>query len=240
MDTSTTLCSVIPESCLVVEGAEGLKISFREEVCGCYIQLIDNEDLQPLLARRPGCSPKEIFSLIHEKLPTISYESCIDAEIQQRAVEYFALSRKGEALMDILAEMPKFPERQPIGDIAERFHALCLKDSGVLYEDPCVQIGFKAEWRNHQGRLVYFWETKIWVQCPLEIVNLRPSRDVPVLDFSYKFGSQLIFFIVVVVRGVRAMSLGEMKNLFNTLRLMVCPGLVEGISDYQLFADQMW
>ena len=40
------------------------------------------------------------------------YESCIDVELQQRAVEYFALSRKGEALMDILAEMPKFPERQ--------------------------------------------------------------------------------------------------------------------------------
>ncbi|KAL6967099.1 hypothetical protein U1Q18_032902 [Sarracenia purpurea var. burkii] len=100
-----------------------------------------------LLARRPGCSPKEIFSIIHEKLPTVStstipillstfakilmhtqpsdpelqhqvwaifrkYESCIDVEIQQRAVEYFALSRKGASLMDILAEMPKFPERQ--------------------------------------------------------------------------------------------------------------------------------
>ncbi|KAI3781348.1 hypothetical protein L2E82_11361 [Cichorium intybus] len=33
----------------------------------------------------------------------IRYESCIDAEIQQRAVECVALSRKGEALMDILA-----------------------------------------------------------------------------------------------------------------------------------------
>ncbi|KAJ6395548.1 hypothetical protein OIU77_020738, partial [Salix suchowensis] len=100
-----------------------------------------------LLARRPGCSPKEIFTVIHEKLPTVStttipillstyakilmhtqpadpelqkivwaifnkYESCIDVEIQQRAVEYFALSKKGAALMDILAEMPKFPERQ--------------------------------------------------------------------------------------------------------------------------------
>ncbi|KAI3708917.1 hypothetical protein L2E82_38486 [Cichorium intybus] len=39
------------------------------------------------------------------------------------------------------------------GDIAERFHALCLKDSGVLYKDPYVQIGIKAEWRNHQGPL---------------------------------------------------------------------------------------
>lgn len=40
------------------------------------------------------------------------YESYIDVEIQQRAVEYFALSRKGAALTDVLAEMPKFPERQ--------------------------------------------------------------------------------------------------------------------------------
>ncbi|KAM7265682.1 hypothetical protein ACFE04_003365 [Oxalis oulophora] len=40
------------------------------------------------------------------------YESCIDVEIQQRAVEYFALSRKGAALADILAEMLKFPERE--------------------------------------------------------------------------------------------------------------------------------
>ncbi|PWA92873.1 alpha-adaptin [Artemisia annua] len=417
-----------------------------------------------LLARRPGCSPKEIFAIIHEKLPTVStptipillstyakilmhsqppdpelqnqiwavyskYESCIDAEIQQRAVEYFALSKKGAALMDILAEMPKFPERQsslikkaedtdadtaelsaiklraqqqtsnalvatdqrptngapqvsqlgmvmipstsdaehnavdqgltqangvsvndapptadmlgdllsplaiegppavstqldhngvhghegtngaddalalapvenqestvqPIGDIAERFQALCLKDSGVLYEDPYVQIGIKAEWRGHQGRFVLFLGNKntapldsvhavilspshlklelslvpevipprAQVQCPLEVVNLRPSRDVAVLDFSYKFGSSLVnnklrlpavlnkflqpiqvsaeeFFsqwrslagpplkLQEVVRGVRPMSLGEMANLLNSLRLMVCPGL---------------
>ncbi|XP_058087296.1 AP-2 complex subunit alpha-1-like [Magnolia sinica] len=355
-----------------------------------------------LLARRPGCSPKEIFTIIHEKLPTVStatvsillstyakilmhtqppdpelqhqiwaifnkYESYIDVEIQQRAVEYFALSRKGAALMDILAEMPKFPERQsallkraedteidtaeqsaiklrtqqqtsnalvvtdqrpangsvsvgqlslvkmpsisantdlsladraltetngtlskvdpqpapappadllgdllgplaiegppgatvpaeqtlisgldsgssasdalalapvdeqsnsvqPFGNIAERFHALCLKDSGVLYEDPYIQIGIKAEWRAQHGRLVLFLGNKntsplvsvqalilppshlkielslvpetipprAQVQCPLEIVNLRPSRDVAVLDFSYKFGTTLV------------------------------------------------
>lgn len=45
-------------------------------------------------------------------LASSRYESCIDVEIQQRAAEYIALSRKGAALMDILAEMPKFPERQ--------------------------------------------------------------------------------------------------------------------------------
>ncbi|KAI7747977.1 hypothetical protein M8C21_027901 [Ambrosia artemisiifolia] len=29
------------------------------------------------------------------------------------------------------------------------------------------------------------------VQCPLDVVNLCPSRDVAVLDFSYKFGTNL-------------------------------------------------
>ncbi|XP_054815733.1 AP-2 complex subunit alpha-1-like [Prosopis cineraria] len=352
-----------------------------------------------LLARRPGCSPKELFSIIHEKLPSIStssipillstyakilmhaqppdpelqnqiwaifnkYGSCIDVEIQQRAVEYLTLSGKGAALMDILAEMPKFPERQsalikkaedteldtaeqsaiklraqqqaqtsnalvvtdqqpangtppvnqlglvkmpsmsstvdhesadqrlslengtsnkvdsqppqadllsdllgplaiegppgssvpsqpntnsglegtaveataivpageqansvqPIGNISERFHALCLKDSGVLYEDPYIQIGIKAEWRAHHGRLVLFLGNKntsplvsvqaiilppshlkmelslvpetipprAQVQCPLEVINLHPSRDVAVLDFSYKFGNDMV------------------------------------------------
>ncbi|XP_052625796.1 AP-2 complex subunit alpha-1-like [Lactuca sativa] len=219
------------------------------------------------------------------------YETCIDTEIQQRVVEYFALSRKGEALMDILAEMPKFPEREsslikkaedtevdttelsaiksrtqqqasnalvvtsereppqlgmvkipsfdhnsvsvdqeltqtngishevdhpqpdilgdllsplaieappppvseddalalapveeqdnivkPIGDTAERFHALCLKDSGVLYEDPYVQIGIKADWRGHQGRLVIFLGNKTTSSLTsVQAVVLPPS-----------------------------------------------------------------
>ncbi|XP_038977047.1 AP-2 complex subunit alpha-1-like isoform X2 [Phoenix dactylifera] len=351
-----------------------------------------------LLARRPGCNPKEIFTIINEKLPTVSkptvaillstyakilmhtepsdpelqeqiwaifrkYESYIDVEIQQRAVEYFVLSRKGAALADVLAEMPKFPERQsallkkaedaevdtaeqsaiklrsqqqtsnalvvtdqqpvngplpinqlglvripsqkmeasshnqgltkengavskvdpepapsadflgdllgplaiegppaatvsaeqnmisgleatpnaadalalatvgdqsnsvqPIVNIAERFHALCLKDSGVLYEDPYMQIGIKSEWRAHHGHLVLFLGNKntspllsvravilppthlkvelslvpetipprAQVQCPLEVVNLRASRDIAVLDFSYKFGTTVV------------------------------------------------
>ncbi|KAG9444446.1 hypothetical protein H6P81_015786 [Aristolochia fimbriata] len=357
-----------------------------------------------LLSRRPGCGPKDIFNILHEKLPTVSsttvaillstyakilmhtqppdpelqqqiwatfvkYESFIDMEIQQRAVEYFALSKKGAALIDILAEMPKFPERQssllrkaedpeidtaeqsalklraqqqqqqqpsnalvvtdqrpvngaihasslslvkvpsmssntevnlgehqklseandtlskvdgqssppadllgdifgqlaiegpaassvsaeptsgpggaspraadalalaplaeqsntvqPIGNVSERFHSLCFKDSGVLYEDSNIQIGLKADWRGHHGRIVLFLGNKntsplvsvqalilppahlkmelslvpetipprAQVQCPLEVVNLRPSRDVAVLDFSYKFGTTVV------------------------------------------------
>jgi AP-2 complex subunit alpha len=30
------------------------------------------------------------------------------------------------------------------------------------------------------------------VQIPLEVVNLHASRDVVVLDFSYKFGTALV------------------------------------------------
>ncbi|KAG9151261.1 hypothetical protein Leryth_002811 [Lithospermum erythrorhizon] len=407
----------------------------------------NNEDLQPYAAVKA----KEYLQkpAVHETMMKVSayilgeyshllarrpgYESCIDVEIQQRAIEYLVLSKKGEALMDVLAEMPKFPERQsalikkaesseadtaeqsaiklrakqmsnalvvtdqhpsngsppvnqlglvkvpstsntghksedqgltpangaltivdtqppassspdllgdllgplaaegppsaaaqpeqdmvsrtesstsmenalaiapidehtntvqPIGDITERFLSLCLKDSGVLYEDPYIQMGIKAEWRAHQGRLVLFLGNKntapllsvralilppshlkmelslvpktipprAQVQFPLEVVNLRPSRDVAVLDFSYKFGTYVVnaklclpavlnkFFHPVsvtaedffpqwrsltgpplklqeVVRGVRPMSLLEMGNLFNTLRMTVSPGL---------------
>ncbi|CAN6308318.1 unnamed protein product [Urochloa humidicola] len=378
-----------------------------------------------LLTRRPGCSPRELFAIINDKLPTVStstvaillstyakilmhtqppdvglqqqilsifkkYESYIDVEIQQRAVEYFELSRKGSSLADVLAEMPKFPEREsallkkaedaevdtaeqsaiklrsqqqtssalvvadhpsangsapaanhltlvkmpsqtvsdiqessatyeeapnplveapkengpveveskatniteisnetkveppstsrstspadlladllgplaiegppaveqypaqgleatqsPVGDLAlatledqsnsvqpsvnveEKFHILCTKDSGVLYEDPHIQIGLKAEWRAHHGRLVLFLGNKntsplmsvralilppshlktelssvpdtipprAQVQVPLEVANLRASRDVAVLDFSYTFGTALV------------------------------------------------
>ncbi|KAL5981948.1 hypothetical protein ACLOJK_016015 [Asimina triloba] len=320
-----------------------------------------------LLARRPGCSPKELFTVIHEKLPTVSYESYIDVEIQQRAVEYFALSRKGAALMDILAEMPKFPERQsallkraedtevdtaeqsaiklraqqqmsnalvvtdqrpangslPVGQLSlvklpsmssttdagladqsatqangtlskldaqpvpapaadllgDLLGPLAIegppgstasieqgtvleKDAGPIASDALaltaveeqsntVQIGIKAEWRAQHGRLILFLGNKntspllsvqalnlppahlkmelslvpetippraqvraefvsfclfldlrsnslmkssvlVQVQCPLEVVNLRPSRDVAVLDFSYKSGTTMV------------------------------------------------
>ncbi|KAL5130439.1 AP-2 complex subunit alpha-2 [Glycine soja] len=113
---------------------------------------------------------------------------------------------------------------QPIGNTGERFCSLCLKDSGVLYEDPYIQIGVEAEWRAHHGHLVLFLGNKntsplisvqslvlppahlkmelslvpetipprSQVQCPLKIINLHPSRDVAVLDFSYKFDNNMV------------------------------------------------
>ncbi|CAI9269039.1 unnamed protein product [Lactuca saligna] len=188
---------------------------------------------------------------------------------------------------------------KPIRDIAEGFYALCLKDIGVLYEDPYIQIGIKAEWQKHYGRIVLFIGNKnasaplesvhvvilplphlklelslvpetiaprAQVQCPLEVINLNPSCDVAVLDFSYKFQKKLVinrlrlpivlnkflnpiqvsvenFFsqwrslagpplkLQQVVRGVRPISLKEMENLFNSLRLMVCQGLDTSVNN---------
>ncbi|MCO5559346.1 hypothetical protein L7F22_012944 [Adiantum nelumboides] len=301
-----------------------------------------------LLARTPGCTPKEIFFIIHDKFPTVSistkalllsayikllmhsqpsdpdlqeqvwrvfkrFEGNIDAEVQQRAVEYFALSRKGPAMVDIMAEMPKFPERQsallkktedtegdaaelsatrlrvqqqssnamvvvsqpsangsmfagpltrttstprdtalqngelaltvttmgqppqtppqpaapvtsdllgdllaplaieappaasssstplasepslgdssalalldsapsvqPTSSLKDWFHALCFKDSGVLYEDPYIQIGLKAEWRSHQGRVTLFLGNKhVGALSTVRAVILPPAH----------------------------------------------------------------
>ncbi|CAI5458286.1 unnamed protein product [Closterium sp. Yama58-4] len=45
-----------------------------------------------------------------------SYESSVDAEVQQRAVEYASLCRRGgPAMADIVADMPKFPQREDVG-----------------------------------------------------------------------------------------------------------------------------
>lgn len=305
-----------------------------------------------LLARTPGCTPKEIFLIVHEKFATVStptkalllsayikillhsqpsdpdlqeqiwrvfkkFEGNIDAEVQQRAVEYFALSRKGPSMVDIMAEMPKFPERQsallkktedaegdaaelsatrlrvqaqssnamvvvsqppsngsmfsgvltrsssapremngelaltvttvaqpqpaapqqvapatadllgdllaplaieapppvsnsstllgslaseppsmdglgdssalalldnttsvqPTGSIKDWFHSLCMKDSGVLYEDPYIQIGLKAEWRDYQGRVTLFLGNKhVGALTSVRAVILPPAH----------------------------------------------------------------
>jgi len=65
------------------------------------------------------------------------YESSVDAEVQQRAVEFLALSRKGLAMVDIMAEMPKFPERQVCTSL------------GVIHELRCSYIlGLVLAWHH--------------------------------------------------------------------------------------------
>ncbi|EFJ34224.1 hypothetical protein SELMODRAFT_230624 [Selaginella moellendorffii] len=339
-----------------------------------------------LLSRRPGCSPKEVFSIIHDKFATVSTptkaillsayikillhsqtvdpelqnhvlavfrknETYLDAEVQQRASEYYALSRKGPSMVDVMAEMPKFPERQSAllkkaedteVDVADtsatKLRLMQLTSTAVVVADqkpangvhpaltrvpsgqrnieaptvpvanggqspapvdflaieaapthsapessplvgpgdslalalmdnqastvqvssrsgsmrsaektaaffmkilsfrqadyyfPCynvlLQIGLKAEWRGNQGRIVLFLGNKhtapllsvkavilpprhmqlltsnvpdtipprAQVQCPVEVTNLSPSREIPVLDFSYNNSSAMVSF----------------------------------------------
>ncbi|KAH7837644.1 hypothetical protein Vadar_016227 [Vaccinium darrowii] len=265
------------------------KLAIHETMVSAYIL----GEYSHLLARRPGCSPKEILSIIHEKLPTvltstipILLSTCAkilmhtqpsDPELRN---QIWAIFRKkppvselgllkvpsmsnvcgrssgdsgqwdsyrggsqppepsadllGDLLSPLAIEGPPGTtaqsnynlalEQKPIGDIAVRFNALCLKDSGVLYEDLHIQIGIKAEWRAHHGRLVLFLGNKniaslasvqalilppshlkmelllvpetipprAQVQCPLEVINLCPSRDVAVIDFSVKFGTLMV------------------------------------------------
>ncbi|KAL4558564.1 hypothetical protein LXL04_036765 [Taraxacum kok-saghyz] len=271
------------------------------------------------------------------------YETCIDAEIQQRAVEYFALTGKVQPCWSSLIKkakntktntaelgaiklraqqqqasnalvvtdqhpvneppqltqlpMVKIPTTnnnsveqelttqangtsreliniiysyinivlmslQSIGDIAERFNALCVKDSGVLYEDPYVHIGIKADWRAHQGRVIIFLGNKTTSSlASVQAVILPPShlklelslvpevippraqvenklripavinkffQPIPVsVDEFFPHWRLLAgppLKLQEVVRGVREISIGEMANLLNSLRLIVCPG----------------
>ncbi|KAI3782615.1 hypothetical protein L2E82_12667 [Cichorium intybus] len=62
---------------------------------------------------------------------TISYES------------HTSTSYKGKLKQECTSDREPFTEKGNdgfSGDIAERFHPLCLKDSGVLYEDPYIQV----------------------------------------------------------------------------------------------------
>ncbi|MED6152717.1 hypothetical protein PIB30_094691, partial [Stylosanthes scabra] len=266
-----------------------------------------------LIARQPGCGPKELFNLIHEKLPTVSTSTVSillsayakmsmhshppDPELQNQIWSIF--KKKGEALMDILAEMPKFPERQlhqraangtpplpagqlglvkmpsmsddypadprlsqevgalatvnyqppPADILSDLLGPLAIEGPPISRVHPqpsttselegtaveataivparvqanSVQIGIKAEWRDHHGHMVLFLGNKntaplvsvqaimlppthfkmelslvpetipphAQVQCRLEVINLRSSRDVAVLDLSYKFGNDM-------------------------------------------------
>mmetsp|Transcript_28079 Transcript_28079/g.53476 ORF Transcript_28079/g.53476 Transcript_28079/m.53476 type:complete len:1010 (+) Transcript_28079:139-3168(+) len=49
---------------------------------------------------------------------------------------------------------------QPIGDLQEWFDKLVAANSGVLYEDPHVQIGLKALYKGAQGRVVLYFGNK--------------------------------------------------------------------------------
>ncbi|KAK3274170.1 hypothetical protein CYMTET_17635 [Cymbomonas tetramitiformis] len=58
---------------------------------------------------------------------------------------------------------------QPIADVQEWFHKLCMADNGVLYEDPNLQIGLKSSYQGFQGRVVLYLGNK----APATLSSLR-------------------------------------------------------------------
>eukprot|EP00898_Chlorokybus_atmophyticus_P005519 jgi/Chlat1/5969/Chrsp4S06181 len=59
-----------------------------------------------------------------------------------------------------VAPMPSGGTIQPTGSVVQWYQKLCTTDSGILYEDPFLQIGLKAEYRQHMGRLLLFFGNK--------------------------------------------------------------------------------
>lgn len=58
-------------------------------------------------------------------------------------------------------------------------HALALKDSGVLFEDACLQVGVKGEYRQSSGRLTLFLGNKHFAPLRLR-ADLRHVEGVRV------------------------------------------------------------
>jgi len=86
----------------------------------------------------------------------------------------------------------------PSGDPDDWFQKLCVSDSGVLYEDPHIQIGLKAMYKGSVGRVVLYFGNKHGsnieelriniVPIPglrITVVNSLPAALFPKQQFQY-------------------------------------------------------
>ncbi len=79
---------------------------------------------------------------------------------------------------------------RPVGDVQEWFTRLCLRDSGVLYEDQHLQVGVKAQYTGSTGQLVLFLGNKgsqaltrlVCVVPPLPEVAIQQTPAPAVLE----------------------------------------------------------
>lgn len=74
---------------------------------------------------------------------------------------------------------------QPIGDVADWYRRLMLSDSGVLYEDPYIQVGVKMSFQRNLARLQVFLgnkHTNALTQAKLSVAEVAgvASRMQPV------------------------------------------------------------
>ncbi len=66
-------------------------------------------------------------------------------------------------------------ELRLVGGTIEAWHAkLCLSNKGILYQDQFLQIGVKADYRRHEGRVTFFFGNKHTGDLTNCIVSIPP------------------------------------------------------------------
>lgn len=106
----------------------------------------------------------------------------------------YDITREFEGVIRLAKGDPTELQRQQAVQEEKRkanFRRLCLRNEGVLYEDTTVQIGFKSEYQQGQGRLALFFGNK----TPQPLSNFSASaastpqltvtvaqKEAPVID----------------------------------------------------------
>ncbi|KAL4561724.1 hypothetical protein LXL04_033898 [Taraxacum kok-saghyz] len=81
-------------------------------------------------------------------------------------------------LLPVISKTLKIRVNRRVNLVYGKLVILCLKDSGVLYENPYIQISIKAQNRNDQGHLLLILENKN-ARVPLDSIQaviLPPSH----------------------------------------------------------------
>ncbi|KAK6097766.1 hypothetical protein MT418_001858 [Batrachochytrium dendrobatidis] len=83
------------------------------------------------------------------------------------------------------------PELADSNDITEKFNALLLTQSGVLYEDTVIQVGIKAEYEGNIGRIAIFFGNKSSVLPLTNFQTVLSSTDQIKMDLIQPISSSI-------------------------------------------------
>lgn len=112
-------------------------------VCGCHPAPLAGVSPRPANGVAPGpAGLDDILGLLADPTPA--------APAPPAAADPFNAAGELAAAQDI----------RPVGDLGQWFTRLCVRDSGVLYEDQHLQIGLKAQYSGSTGQVVLFLGNK--------------------------------------------------------------------------------
>lgn len=111
------------------------------------------------------------------------YSSFMDAEVQQRAVEYSVLAYKGATMADIMAEMPKFPERE-VPNITSCYPSQRAWKAGAHRSQTLMHFKAKETWLAHShAEPPYSASGALWVTASVSSWS-GPLDGLPLLQSS--------------------------------------------------------